>query len=482
MSEFFAPGLIERLGTLWRDIIPQKADPVVQDLRPTLPDGDLEKVRQQMQTCLQGRGGEVSARARAAELGQAYLSLNDEGKERFLILLARDFDTDHQSVKAAAEKLVASEDRDVRAAAERQLRKTLEAPRRKLLTQFNGLPEGVKFLVDLRADLRALIKKNKDADLRGLEADLKYLLHSWFDVGFLELQRITWDSPASLLEKIVAYEAVHTIRDWADLKNRLDSDRRLYAFFHPRMPDEPLIFVQVALLNGLAGNIQELLDPSAPVGDSAKADTAIFYSISSAQRGLDGISFGNFLIKKVVKTLSTEFPNLKNFATLSPMPRFKGWLEQTLKDDGVAELLTPAEKKALRAASRGDAAGSAEDVLRAAVENPQVILDNEALEPLVKAPILRLAARYLAMEKRPPREDGGVPTALNSVAHFHLTNGARIERVNWKGDLSPNGLKQSCGLMVNYLYKISEIERNHEIYSEQGKAVLSTAVRGLLKE
>ncbi|MFC7451500.1 malonyl-CoA decarboxylase [Insolitispirillum peregrinum] len=476
MAEFFSPGLMERLGTLWRDLVPQREEPMVEGLQPDLPDSDREIVRAQMKSCLEGKGGDVSARTRAAQLGKAYLSLNAKGKEHFLRLMAEDFDTDHRAVDAAISRLLAAVDPDARDQAERSLRKTLDAPRRKLLTQFNALPNGVKFLVDMRSDLMPLAKK--DRHLRGLENDLKYLLRSWFDVGFLELRQITWDSPASILEKIVAYEAVHAIKDWHDLKNRLDSDRRLYAFFHPRMPDEPLIFVQVALLAGLAGNIQELLDIGAPVGDASEANTAIFYSISNAQRGLDGISFGNFLIKKVVQTLSKEFSNLKTFATLSPMPGFRKWLDGYLAEKGDAALL-PAEQKQLAAFAKKQGL-SGKTGLAGCLQRPD-LLEDAALAEVIREPLIRLGALYLALEKRPAREEGGVATAANPVAHFHLTNGARIERLNWVGDRSANGMEQAYGLMVNYLYKLNEIERNHEIYSEQGKAVLSSSVRALLK-
>lgn len=480
MSEFFTPGLLDRLGTLWRDFVPAREESIAASLSPSLSDDDVKRVRKQMDACLEGKGGDVSARTRAAQLGNAYISLNDEGKHRFLRLMALDYDTDHDAVDRAVERLRAAEEVGERAAAERALRKTLEAPRRELLRQFNALPNGVKFLVDMRAELMRLCRT--DPDLKGLEGDLKYILKTWFDVGFLELRRITWDSPASILEKIIAYEAVHAIRSWDDLKNRLDSDRRLYAFFHPRMPDEPLIFVQVALLSGMADNIQKLLDVSAPVGDPTTADTAIFYSISNAQRGLNGISFGNFLIKKVVETLSLEFPNLKTYATLSPLPTFAKWLDGRLAE-GEPGLLTSAEHKALTQAAkvRGDVTAGAKGTLKAALETPEWWRDRDLCEAL-KGPLLRLGARYLAVEKRAAKGEGARATALDPVAHFHLSNGARIERLNWLGDISEKGLAQSAGLMVNYLYKLNDIERNHETYSEHGKAVLSSGVRGLLKE
>ena len=202
-----------------------------------------------------------------------------------------------------------------------------------LLRQFNALPEGVKFLVDRRAELLGIA--GQDAALRGLADDLRDLLANWFDIGFLELRRITWESPAALLEKLIAYEAVHEIRGWTDLKNRLEADRRCFAFFHPRMPDEPLIFVEVALVSGIAGNIHALLDEEAPIGNPQTADAAIFYSISNCQKGLVGISFGDFLIKRVADALTAELPRLKTFATLSPLPGFRAWLAAEAEREGV---------------------------------------------------------------------------------------------------------------------------------------------------
>ncbi|GAA0568150.1 malonyl-CoA decarboxylase [Caenispirillum bisanense] len=484
MTEQTAPSFFERLKnltSLWRDIAsPARGEPLP-PLRPDLPEEDAVKVRAQMQACLEGRGGDVSARARAADLGRAFLSLDSHGRERFLRLMAADFDTDHGAVLACCAALSKAETVEQRARAEQALRAQLEAPRVRLLTQFNALPDGVKFLVDMRAELMPLARRSRD--LGGLEGDLKALLMSWFDVGFLELHRLTWQSPAVVLEKIIAYEAVHTIHGWDDLKNRLDSDRRLYAFFHPRMRHEPLIFVEVALVDGMAGHVQPLLDTDAPVMDPTTADTAIFYSINNAQRGLDGISFGNFLIKKVVEELSHEFPNLKTFATLSPIPGFRGWLDETLAE-GETGLLTPAERKVLTAAWRqhagdGDAL-AAKGSLKAmlAVDGWH---DEPVLEQALRAPLLRLCSRYLAQEKR-VKGDGDTPRARDPVAHFHLSNGARVERLNWLGDISAKGLKQSCGLMVNYLYKLNEIERNHEQYKGQGKVATSSVIKGLLKD
>ena len=459
-----AATLIQRLKGAWRDITGSKLGGVKADLS-TL--SDLDHLREQMRSCLEARGGEVSARSRAATLGRTYLELDWKGRERFLKILAEDFDVDDEAVEqqlAAVSEVKPHE----RSAAYSSLRRALEPGRTRLLTQFNGLPEGVKFLVDLRADLSRLTRKN--TAFRALDSDLRQLLTSWFDVGFLELQRIKWDSPASLLEKLITYEAVHEIRSWDDLKNRLDSDRRCFAFFHPRMPDEPLIFVEVALVNGLAGNVQELLDEGAPVIDPNHTDTAIFYSISNAQKGLAGISFGGFLIKRVVDVLQSEFHGLKTFSTLSPIPGFRVWLDEALNSE--ESLIMESDITALR-----DVSG-----LTAESGNPlQVILsaenwlEDETISAAVEPILMRLCTRYLLNEK----ELSG--RAKDPVAHFHLTNGALVERLCWKGNTSEVGMSRSYGLMVNYLYKLDKIEENHESYTGEGKIKASSNFKRLLK-
>ena len=459
-----AATLIQRLKGAWRDITGSKLGGVKADLS-TL--SDLDHLREQMRSCLEARGGEVSARSRAATLGRTYLELDWKGRERFLKILAEDFDVDDEAVEqqlAAVSEVKPHE----RSAAYSSLRRALEPGRTRLLTQFNGLPEGVKFLVDLRADLSRLTRKN--TAFRALDSDLRQLLTSWFDVGFLELQRIKWDSPASLLEKLITYEAVHEIRSWDDLKNRLDSDRRCFAFFHPRMPDEPLIFVEVALVNGLAGNVQELLDEGAPVIDPNHTDTAIFYSISNAQKGLAGISFGGFLIKRVVDVLQSEFHGLKTFSTLSPIPGFRAWLDEALNSE--ESLIMESDITALR-----DVSG-----LTAESGNPlQVILsaenwlEDETISAAVEPILMRLCTRYLLNEK----ELSG--RAKDPVAHFHLTNGALVERLCWKGNTSEVGMSRSYGLMVNYLYKLDKIEENHESYTGEGKIKASSNFKRLLK-
>src|SRR5579875_2612247 len=277
---------IRRIANVWRD------------MASTVAVDEDEGIIGQMRACLQARGGEISARNRAAKLAQTYLGLDAAGRRAFLQDLAS-FDSDPVAIARAYQSVQDATDEAERTRAVVSLRRALEPPRVRLLTQFTTIPDGMKFLVDMRATLLAATREEKL--LQALENDLRGLLANWFDVGFLELARIDWSSPASLLERLVGYEAVHHIRSWRDLKNRLDSDRRCYAFFHPRMPQEPLIFVEVALVQGLAGSVQRLLDEKAPLLDPREADTAIFYSISNCQRGLSGISFGNFLIKRVVE-------------------------------------------------------------------------------------------------------------------------------------------------------------------------------------
>lgn len=438
--------------------------------RPHLPDSDLETLRKQMRACLDHKGGEVSARAETAKLGQVYLALDQNGRRRFLGVMAQEFDTDPEKIDSAIDAVQLSVDDDERRDAEYQLRKSLEAPRLKLLTQFNSLPDGVKFLVDMRAELLKFAKE--DRALKSLERDLKGILISWFDVDFLELRRISWEAtPAVILEKLIAYEAVHAIESWQDLKNRLDTDRRCFAFFHPRMPDEPLIFVEVALVNGIAGNVQELLDESAPLQDPKEADTAIFYSISNAQKGLAGISFGNFLIKRVAGELMDELSNLKTFSTLSPIPGFMRWLDKLIAD-GNSKLVLPSERKAFKAATgKGTGAkGQFKELLHTSNWH-----HDDVIAEALQGPLMRLCAQYLTQEK------GKGGRALDPVANFHLSNGASVERINWLGDTAPKGFDQSAGMMVNYLYRLSKIEENHEAYHSKGTVAASSGVKALLK-
>ena len=391
--------------------------------------------------------------------------LSPEGRKRFLGLLARDYGLDRQAVLDAVGPVTAAKDARGFTEAASNLRQTLTPPRLKFLRQFSTLGEGIKFLTDLRADLVPLAKA--DPEFGPMDSELRDLLASWFDIGILELKRITWDSPAALLEKLIDYEAVHQIRSWTDLKNRLDSDRRCYAFFHPRMPNEPLIFLEAALVDGMAADVQTLLDESAPRLDPRAADTAVFYSISNAQKGLVGVSFGGFLIKRVVDDLAHEFPNLKQFVTLSPIPGFMRWLKGRIEQG--TDVLQPSEANEIAAAAN---ASDAQQVLLDWLADPDWPKYADRAD-LLKSVLLRLCAHYLLEEKRGKN-------AWDRVEHFHLSNGARVERINWLGDLSAKGMAQSAGMMVNYRYKLDEIEANHEAYTGEGRIAAATVVRTLI--
>ena len=460
------PGIIDRavsnLRVLWRGIA---GGAPARRTEGALSDTDIKRLRAQMLACLDARGGEVSARTRAATLGHEYLGLGEEGQRAFLGLLADEFGPNAEEIASAVGAYLAATTNDAKYQAEEGLRETLEAPRVRLLTQFNALPDGVKFLVDMRAKLLEFAAA--DSRFAGLLADLKDILRRWFDIGFLELRQITWEAPANLLEKLIAYEAVHEISSWDDLKNRLAPDRRCFAFFHPGMPDEPLIFVEVALTKGMANNVAALLDTDAPLGDPEQADAAIFYSISNAQVGLHGISFGGFLIKRVVDVLAQEFPSLKTFATLSPVPGFMRWYRQQDSES----LFTPAERKSIDGDQDGDQLARAHP--SELISSPDWHLDGN--DASFRAPLQRAMARYLVHGKR---QSGA---ALDSVANFHLSNGARLERINWLADVSEKGVRQSAAMMVNYLYRREDIEANHEAYSGEGKVAAGAPVRALAK-
>jgi len=472
-AETSRPGPLERWGLsgraivrAWADLTGTRQKNLAQNINPDLPNDDLALVGQQIDACLSAKGGAVSARNQAAELGRAYLNLNDQGKQRFFSLLETSYGDDRTAVTEAAQSVAFAETDEAFAKALDGLRASLSSPRRELLRQFNSLEEGVKFLVDMRADL--LSSKDNRKAFRALDGELHRLLASWFDVGFLELQRITWKAPAALLEKLVTYEAVHEIRSWDDLKNRLDSDRRCYAFFHPAMPQEPLIFVEVALVNGMSANVHELLDEDAPSDDPQTADTAIFYSISNAQAGLAGVSFGDFLIKRVVSVLSHDLPKLKTFATLSPIPGFRAWLKGAL--NGPVPLLNAAEAQTLGELSGGQEPAG---ILLEILEQPdwfKYAETEEALKPI----LMRLCAQYLLNERR----ENPIRTR-DPVAHFHLSNGSRVEQLNWLADTSPKGLAQSAGLMVNYRYRLNDIESNHEKYKGKGVVTASNGIKAL---
>lgn len=451
------------LGRVWRRIS-QASRASLPTPAADLPDADVGGLRQRIEECIAARGGEVSSRARAAGVGEVYLTLSPKGRRRFLLLLASEFGVDHKRLVGMLAEVRSAQTADEQMAVRHRLREVLTPRHLKLLTQFNSLPSGVKFLVDMRADLLGHIRS--EPRLRGLELDLKALLTSWFDVGFLDLERITWDSPAALLERLIAYEAVHEIESWEDMKNRLAEDRRCFAFFHPRMPEEPLIFVEVALVTGMSDRIQTLLEESAERTDPQQANTAIFYSISNTQKGLQGISLGSFLIKRVLDRLTAELPGLRTFATLSPIPDFGRYL----RTRPLSELpLSDEDRQRIAALSQGPVSESLRNLLETPGWHRQ-----KNVERTLEAPLKRLCADFLLTGTR---TKGRAP---DRVAHFHLSNGARIERVNWLGDTSDRGLGQSAGLMVNYRYEPTQIEANHETYRTRGRAVASPEVLALL--
>jgi malonyl-CoA decarboxylase len=435
----------------WRDTRAQRrrAAPPQLDVAAGLPERDLARVREVIADVL-GRHHPATQRQEVAVIADAYLCLDDDGRARFLSLLAHEFWTDRARVDIALDQLRDAPDRR---AAEQRLRAALTPAATRLVDLFTGLDQGVKFLVDLREDLLRL--SARDPELADLDHELKAHLATLFDVGLLELRRITWDAPASLLEKLIEYEAVHAIDSWADLKNRLDSDRRCYAFFHPAMPAEPLVFVEIALTRGIATNLLDLLDEHAPDLAVDEADTAIFYSISNCQPGLAGVNLGNALIKQVVEQLRAELPNLSVFATLSPAPNFRRWLEEELSEDRILEperqLLPATPKRVLE---------------RLADVN---WLNDESTEPALRA----LCARYLTTRDR--------ERAIDPVANFHLANGAAVEKVNWMADPSPTGLSRSAGLMVTYRYEPERISERAEAYALRGDIAMSHEVRELLK-
>jgi malonyl-CoA decarboxylase len=408
------------------------------------PKEDLEALARAL---LSGRG-EASGVAIATAILERYRALEPPERRAFLAFLAT-MEPDTETVMSAARGyLETPEPANVAA-----LQRAVESPRQEFFRRLNLAPGATAQIVAMRRDLL----EAGDATLALVDRDLMHLLASWFNRGFLVLRRIDWQTPAAILEKIIEYEAVHEIQGWDDLRRRLDpADRRCFAFFHPSLVDEPLIFVEVALTRDMPDTIQSLLREAPKNGEAEeKPTTAVFYSISNCQDGLRGISFGNFLIKQVVEELVKERASLRTFVTLSPIPRFAGWLARTLGGNQGA-LVNEAERERL-----------------ALLDDPEWIYTygNEAVRPT----LLRLAAYYFLEAKNAD----GYP--IDPVARFHLGNGARLERINWQGDISAKGLREAHGLMCNYRYEIKDIERNHEAYENEGTVAASRHVHGLLK-
>lgn len=386
------------------------------------------------------RRGEATALAAASELVSRLERSETVEKEAFFRILIDRFAVDREAVLSAADAY--REQNDWQSL--QRLAHAVEPPRQELLRRLNMAPGGTEMIVRLREYLLQRLPDNPA--LRPVDADFLHLLNSWFNRGFLFLRRIDWNSPAALLEKVKRYEAVHEIIDWSDLRRRLDLDRRCFGFFHPSLEDEPLIFIEVALGQELHGSIQRILDQSVVPVEPAAATHAIFFSINNCQVGLRGVSFGHFLIKQVVVELQREFPKLRVFSTLSPIPSFCSWLKAALKNGQLSSL------------SPGTAAGLAQ-----LLESETWSIDD--LEPYREV-LLALCARYLSGRATDGRQ-------LDPVAKFHLGNGARLERLNWKGDLSHKGLRQSFGILVNYFYELESLELNHEAFVTEGRIALS---------
>jgi malonyl-CoA decarboxylase len=399
---------------------------------------------------LSGRG-EASGVALAREILGRYNELTIGPRIAFFEALASRYGVDRKRLDAAVAAWQAAPSEETAA----EIHLAAEPLRQELVRRLNLAPSGTAALVRMREQI--IDAMDHRDDLSVVDADFVHLFSSWFNRGFLVLRRIDWSTPASILEKIIRYEAVHAISDWDDLRRRIDSpDRRCYAFFHPALVDEPLIFVEVALTRQIPGSIEPILAAKRETVDPGKATTATFYSISNCQRGLAGVSFGNFLIKQVVEEISRELPALSNFVTLSPVSSFAEWLRrERLADSSVA--LRPEDKALLAVLDREDW-----------WQHPQMV--EKARDPLMRA------AAFYFMHVRTPR---GLP--LDSVARFHLGNGARLERINFLADTSIKALRQSHGLMVNYQYDLGDIEKNHEAYAEHRTVVAATAVSRLAR-
>jgi malonyl-CoA decarboxylase len=417
--------------------------------------GDGESIEVLSRALISGRG-EASGVAIARQLLIQLKKATAEKRLQFYRFLADELQPDAAVVAEAARQYLDHPSEKTLA----RLQNAAYSPRMEFFRRLNLAPGATGQIVELRADLVRHLKS--DDSLAAVDRDLQRLLTSWFNRGFLVLRRIDWQTPAAILEKIIAYEAVHEIRGWDDLRRRLDpKDRRCFAFFHPALVDEPLIFVEVALMQEIPSTISAVID--AHIDDEAdeyRPTTAVFYSISNCQEGLKGISFGNFLLKQVVEDLVRDSPSLKTFVTLSPVPRFARWLDAVL--------------------AAGDNAGLSENERETLerLRDPHWIDDvineapgSEEIKPLM----LSLAAQYFldtrSVDERP----------VDPVARFHLGNGARLERLNWLADTSERGLSDGYGLMVNYLYEPGEIERNHEAYAQDGAVVASRGVKALLK-
>jgi malonyl-CoA decarboxylase len=444
MNTSFFGELLQSIGDRGRALIER-----ARDLRPVGVARSQDLVGE-CEDLLSARG-EASGVALARDILLRYRELTTGPRIAFFEALAGQFGPQMDRLKAAVEAWLA-EPTDKTADA---LQHMAEPRRQELLRRLNLAPGGTGALVHMREQLLDVLSRRDD--LRPVDRDFVHLFSSWFNRGFLVLRHIDWGTPALILEKIIRYEAVHEIRGFDDLRRRIDPpDRRCYAFFHPALVDEPLIFVEVALTRGIPGAIAPILISNRESIDPSKANTAVFYSISNCQRGLAGVSFGSFLIKQVVEEIRREFPKLATFVTLSPVPNFATWLDRE-RANAESQVLTTEDREALK---NLDVNGWY-----------QVPKHRDPVE----APLMRAAAYYFLRA----RGKGGRP--IDAVARFHLGNGARLEQINWLGDTSEKGIAQSYGLMVNYRYDLDYIEKNHESYASGGPVAASSTVSRMLR-
>lgn len=417
-------GLLASVINAGRDILSRRRQATAQ-----APSEDLlTKCRQ-----LLHHRGEASGLALACEVMADYQALDLPNKIIFFEALARDFGSDSDAILAAADRYKADPNSQNLA----DLSRVTEASRVKLFRRMNMAPNATPLLVKMRGTLLSLLSEH--SDLKSVDTDLKHQFVSWFNRGFLELRVIDWNSPAAVLEKIIEYESVHAIQGWDDLRSRLRDNRMCFAFFHPAMPDDPLVFVEVALTAGVPSAIAPLIDKTAEPTDERAVDTVVFYSISNCHPGLAGVSFGNFLIKQVVEEVGKRYPKTKRYVTLSPVPGFCRWLTAQKAHADLDELRALAKDQG-----------------------------RDTTDPLWES-LVRLCAQYLSSTR-----DNNL--AIDPVARFHLGNGASLHAIHWAADVSEKGLNQSIGIMVNYLYDLSSIEENHDAYFDQGEIAMSRMV------
>jgi malonyl-CoA decarboxylase len=411
--------------------------------------------------------GEASNIALAREILQRWQTMDDDRRLAFLTLLAIEMDPDPEAIVHAASTYKARDPDSLK-----QLLEVTEPPRLELFRRLNMAPGGTAVLVSMRAYLLSIL--NKHPELKNVDTDFQHLLSSWFNRGFLQLELINWNTPASILEKLIRYEAVHPMTGWEDLRRRLGRDRRCFAFFHPALPQDPLIFVEVALTRTISDSIIPLINPDTEEANPENADTAVFYSINNALKGLRGVSFGNFLIKQVVTELSAEFAGIHRFVTLSPLPSLR---------QGISSLLANELGESLRLQLNA-VVGDRLQTLRQASEQSNLteILDEltasnqpTGIQELVNEVLIDIILFYLVYAKRGEH-------AYESVAHFHLSNGARLERINTQANPSERGLLQAWGCMVNYRYEANDLVQNHESYATHGSIALSRDLEKRLKK